>query len=260
MFHSSDMWFIFQPTQKKFIIHTGHTCYISYCYVQYHGLYKQENPLLGIVALWTWLRIHPCWSLAQSQLPHFKTLPLNTRPIPPFQANTATLYIQMTLSCPNLLLLGILPCWCWLSTVTLSYSCPQTGKMYLLSCPPNPQFSQLQLLGTTMGPSSRAPWWSSLLLVNPTPPQFCFSMPPSSTSCTPFLPYPPSLGRSSWRKMHPPGKGFLRTLPGTTPHNLGTSEWWPPSRIWSQPSLDLQIPSAVGRQRIWMAWWLCKIR
>jgi hypothetical protein len=49
--------------------------------MQYNGLFIQENPLLGIAALlYVVVNPHPCQSLAQSQLPHFKTLPLNTHP------------------------------------------------------------------------------------------------------------------------------------------------------------------------------------
>jgi hypothetical protein len=51
---------------------------------------------------------HPCRSLAQSQLPHFRTPLLHTAPSPIslLPTNTAFLYIQTTLTCPNLLLPG----------------------------------------------------------------------------------------------------------------------------------------------------------
>jgi hypothetical protein len=40
---------------------------------------------------------HPCWSLAQSQLPHCSPLPSVPMPIPP---NTTFIYIQTTLTRP----------------------------------------------------------------------------------------------------------------------------------------------------------------
>ncbi len=39
--------------------------------MQYHGLFKQGDPLCGMVA-----NPHPCWPLAQSQLYHFKNHPI----------------------------------------------------------------------------------------------------------------------------------------------------------------------------------------
>jgi hypothetical protein len=70
---------------------------------------SKKKPLLGISALHTWLRI-PILAgvLPRINCPILRFLLLNIRPhFPLFLLIQAILYIQMTLTCPNILLSGI---------------------------------------------------------------------------------------------------------------------------------------------------------
>ncbi len=62
----------------------------------YNGLFRRENPLLGIAGPRTWFaNPHPCWSLAQSQLPHSRTCMLITHPYSPFsRKDSITIYTE----------------------------------------------------------------------------------------------------------------------------------------------------------------------
>jgi hypothetical protein len=78
------------------------------CYTQYM-IYNKKGPLTwncGFSYIVT--NPYPCWSLAQSKLPHFESppWPQHPSPFPPLPANTSNTYIQTSLTCPNLLLSG----------------------------------------------------------------------------------------------------------------------------------------------------------
>lgn len=132
-----------------------------------------------------------------------------------------------------------------------SYSSPQTGRPCPQSCRMGPSSFPSQLPESTRGSFLTAlQWWSlplvrvRLVLLQSSP----LTLPHSAFS-PPFLPLPPSLGWSNWRGKQPVETVFPRTSPAPTFHSPFTSEWWPPSRIYSRLSAVLPKPSIAARRR-----------
>jgi hypothetical protein len=93
-------------TWRIFCFYTGHADYnVTHNIMIY---FSEKRPItwnggfFHVVA-----NPHPCWPLAQSQLPRFKSPPQpNTHPFfPLFLSTQALLYMQTTLACPNCLAL-----------------------------------------------------------------------------------------------------------------------------------------------------------
>ncbi len=98
-----------KPAQKKyfsFFISNTHIHYVSK-YWNIHELFRNgKTPCLGIAALCTWLQIHPCQSLAQSQLPHLRNRP--TLHPPPFPFTPPIQYYYAHRQHKHILLSGTL--------------------------------------------------------------------------------------------------------------------------------------------------------
>jgi hypothetical protein len=136
MFWFPDMWFIFNlHTRNIFLLYRIHMYYISNIQGMHELIVWKETPYLEC-----WLFVHgsnphPCWSLAQSQLPHLRPPPPCC---PPFHctlpANINFIYIQMTLASLILLLSG-----------TLSNTEHEIWKLHQQSATDYPQQAELNL-------------------------------------------------------------------------------------------------------------------
>jgi hypothetical protein len=100
-------WFFFNLHRWNFVFYRIHT-YIMYYDIQGMQEFIVWNfPIWNVGSLSMVANPHPCWSLAQSQLPHFKN-PHSVSPASPLPspANTGFIYTQMTLTRPILFLSG----------------------------------------------------------------------------------------------------------------------------------------------------------
>ncbi len=81
MFCSSLTWFIFN-LHKRACIYISYQTHIKSCMQRFKFFNVKKNPLMSDgSSLYEVANPYPCWSQAQSQLPHFRSLPAPPPPI-----------------------------------------------------------------------------------------------------------------------------------------------------------------------------------